>query len=455
MKHTLKLFLVLVIACLVAAGCSGEQDNGAAEPDNTGGSSNGSANESGGEDVGGVPEGDVEEEDPGYTGGPVELLVQDRNTALTQEEFEEYFARPVKEKYPDISMRLTEERSIETLITAGTIPDMAAISNTVINEYLDLGYAEDLSEAIKQYNIDLERIEPSIVSALEGLGRGEGIHGLPFGMNYGSLFYKTDIFDRFGVAYPDDVITWDEYYELTKALTRLDGDTQYRGGTLSTVNILRQRGVSNFDENDEKAVLQTDGHQEIFTFISQFFDLPGYVSDNKAMPTNPSDQTLAMYPLWITTVANTGANDPPYEWDVAAYPVFADRPEYGNIVDFHMLTVSSQSEHKDAAYRVLELMLTDEFQMELTKHKRISPLVDRTIKEMYAEDSGVFEGKNLQSIFKVGVAPLPDYSRWKQVTDKFITQVSSAIALEGKDINTALRESEELANAAIAEVKDN
>src|SRR5690606_8351118 len=147
---------------------------------------------------------------------------------------DEYFAKAVKEKYPDITLKLTKETNIDKLLAAGTPPDIVAVSNTALNEYYERDYPEDLTEMITRFKIDLNKFEPSIINTLRGLAGGKGIHGLPYGMNYGAMMFNKDIFNKFGVPYPNEVITWEEYLDLAKRLTRKDGNDQYIGGTPSS-----------------------------------------------------------------------------------------------------------------------------------------------------------------------------------------------------------------------------
>lgn len=389
-----------------------------------------------------------------YQGGPVEIVIHDRNTGITPEEFEEYFAQVIKSKYPDITVTYVKE-TIDALIAAGTVPDMVAVSNTVLNVFMDLDYPQDLNPAIKEFNFDTNRVEPVIMDALTGLGKTGAIYGLPFGMNHGAMLYNKDLFDKFGVDYPKDRITWDEFLDLSQKLTRQDGGVQYIGGAPnSALNLVRQYGASNFDDKDERAVMTTEGHQQVFTLLQKFFQIPDLIQGNTYLPTNINSGTIAMQTNWITAISTSLlTNNPSFEWDLSTFPAFSHRPEYGNPVDFHMLTVSKTTPHKEAAYRVLFTMLSDEVQMKLTKNRRITPLKDPDIKMMFASDSDIFKGKNLESIFMVSPAPLPDYSIWKSTTDKFITEAISSVALNNIDINTALRQAEEKANQAIQEVR--
>lgn len=443
LSFTMLVFIMIVSA--VISGCSqGESEPIAGETPPTETPSPSDEVEKG--------EPEPEQNPQDYTGGPVELLVQDHNTGITEEEFEEYFAQPVKEMYPDITLKLTKERDLEVLISSNMTPDLAAISNTVLDQYLDANYPESLDEMIKRLNVDLDKFEPSIIEVLQGIGQGEGIYGLPFGMNYGAIVYNKDIFDMFGVEYPDDVITWDDFYDLNVQLTRTENNINYIGGaTAVPMNMLRQMGVTSFDESGEVAIYTSDGHVSLFTLLQRLYEIPGYIQDDNYRPTGLANGNVAMLPNWIASMTNTVSQDLPFDWDVIAYPVFKENPTVGAQVDFHMLTVSRATEHKEAAYRVILAMTSEEVQEKISRNRRITPLRDPEIKMTYAQDSQVYDGKNLQAIFKVDPGVLPDYSRWTSVIRPFITDAAKEVALNNVDINTALREAEQKANQAIKE----
>lgn len=430
-----KLFgttVAVVAAGMVMAGCG---NSGGA---NTGGTQN-------------TPPSTPAASSDEYTGGPVELLIQDKNTAITQEEFDKYFAAPVKAKYPNITLKLTMERDTNKLLAAGTAPDLIAVASTTLVEYLEMDYPEDLTPMINRFKIDLNKFEPSIIEVLKEVGENKGVFGLPFGMNYGALVYNKDIFNKFGVPYPKDVITWDDFLQLGRQLTRQDGGVQYVGGTPSSVlNLIKQYGASNVDDKNEKAILSSDKHKYVYSLLDQFFKIPGVVNGNVYLHQNIMTGTLAMQNGWITSFSTTFMNKKPdFDWGLAAHPVFKEKPNLGNPIDFHMLTVNKAGKNKEAAYRVLLTLISEETQTALSKNRRLTPLKDEKVKLTFATDSDVFTGKNLQSIFKVQPSPLPDYSTWKPIIDPFANNVAKDIALNGIDVNTATREQEEKANLAI------
>ncbi|NOU90117.1 extracellular solute-binding protein [Paenibacillus sp. LMG 31460] len=62
------------------------------------------------------------------------------------------------------------------------------------------------------------------------------------------LYYNKDIFDKFGISYPRNGMTWDEVYDLAKKLNRTEDGISYRGfgmaaGAMFTVNPLSLQPV--------------------------------------------------------------------------------------------------------------------------------------------------------------------------------------------------------------------
>lgn len=428
-----RMFLISVMVPILSTGCTPSKSGEATVSSNI-------AN----------PQTDVDN----YRGDPVELVLQDYNAQITDDEFEKFFAQPVLAKYPNISLKLLKGAKLSELIASGSTPDLIAISNPNFIEIAELEVPEDLNPMLKQMNVDLNRIEPAVIGDIKKLGQKGEFFGLPFGMNYGAMIYNKDIFDKFGVPYPKDMMTWEEVFELGKQMTRTDVGVQYFGiGGFSIANMLKQYGVHNIDDQDRNAIFTTEGHKYVFSKLQQLYRLPGYVDLEKGIYSR-SDfykaQTLVMMPNWINGMVSTlSQSPPPFNWDLTTFPSFQDRPNLGNPVDFHMLSVAKTSKHKDAAYRVMLTVLSEQVQLGLSKNGRLSVLRDEKIKAAFAENSGVFKGKNLNAVFKVSPSPVPEYSIYKTVTAPFIDQIAKEIALNQTDLNTALREAEMKANQAI------
>lgn len=394
-----------------------------------------------------------------YAGEPVEIIIKDQNTAIASDEnIGNLIIELVQNKYPEISLKLVRT-PIDEMIMTGQIPDMVAASPSALLPYIhQYDYPADLTDGIRALNIDLSKIEPLIVETIQRFSDDGEFFGLPFAMNHGATIYNQDIFDMFGQEFPEHVMTWDEFYELSAAMTQVVEGVQYVGGApaWTIVNQFRQYGASTIDETGERANLQSQEFQDVFRLLEKFYAIPGLVNEAEekyAYGNNDffKDQILAMYTGYMASHLNQLINNPPtYEWDLGAFPVYEGQST-GNPLDFHMLTVSKVSDKKEAAYRVMEALLTPEAQTAISKAGRITVLTDPDIKSVYAENSGIFKGKNLEAVFSVPNSPLveSDFSIYRDAAAPILRDTVKEVALQKTDINSALRTANEKANAAI------
>jgi multiple sugar transport system substrate-binding protein len=439
--------------CLVAmaalSGCAGNAANESA------GSANPAAS-------GNQAPGEKPQEAPsvakGYTGGQVELLVMDVNAGMftNPDYFESFFQRPLKEKYPQITLKITNQKLGE-LIASGNTPDIVLVSNPSFRTLLDLELPDDLTAFAKDNKVDLGKIEPAIKNELDKLGNGK-LYGIPFEMNYGAMVYNKDLFDKFNVPYPRDNMTWDDALAAAKKLTKSDGGANYFGMIPPDLrSMFWQYNLPVANAATKKATLTTSDHAKVFTLLKQFYEIPGYVQKgtfkHSVVDEFFKDQTVGMYPGWVngmlTWFKQAGSYDK-FKWDITSFPTFADRPGLGAQTDFHMAVVNKAGKHKDAAYQVLLGILSDEVQMRVSEEGRLSIYSDPKYHEAYAKDSDIYKGKNLQAIFKVKPAPVPPGTIYDDQINKMLNNEVSDNVVKGMDVNTALRQAEEKANTDIA-----
>ncbi|WP_165452216.1 ABC transporter substrate-binding protein [Paenibacillus thalictri] len=393
---------------------------------------------------------------------PVKLKIVNYNAGInSQKDVDEIFNVPVQKKYPNISFELVTGQTLEQMIAAGEVPDLIPTSNFYLNALIELGLVSDLNELVKKEKIDLNRFEPEAINALKQFGKNGELYGMPYTMNYGVLVYNKDIFDKFGVAYPTDNMTWSQVIELGKKLTKMQDGVQYIGLDPGDANSLtRSYSLPVVDEKQEKAVLNTEGYQKVFNLLRQVYDIPGMVANNKyAYGINYfiKDQKMAMIPYWISAYTSRipliEQSGNVFQWDLVSYPTFDDKPGVGREVDFHMMVVPPTSKHKEAAYKVLQTLVSDEAQVAMNKGTRLTILQDPALRRDFAKDSKLYDGKNLTGMFKVKPAPVANSSRYELDIYAALREAMKNVVLNNMDINTALRTADEKANKIIAEKK--
>lgn len=383
----------------------------------------------------------------GYKGGPVELVIH--GTGITDVLFEQVIEPVITEKYPDIKLKLVRGNLAE-LFASGVKPDLISAAGISLLDMVRMDIPTDLSPMIKQFNVELHRIEPAIVEEMKEIGgkldKDGSILGMPFWMSYGTTIYNKDIFDKFGYDYPANVLFWEDMLEYAKKMTREEDGIQFIGGSIwSVVNMFKQYGAPYVNSNNEPD-LSTESHRHVAQLIQNFFDIPNYISDQTYIHTSFFNKgNVAVYPGWISGMVNSMAStQPTFEWDLTSFPVYKERPHLGAPVDYLVLMISTTSQHQEAAFYVINELLKDEVQAKVNQvGSWLTVLKDLQIKQSYAKELNLFEGKNLEAVFGIGPTPNPPYTDHRIEVTQAMNNLAKRMALEKVDINTALREGEE------------
>ncbi|MCC2684505.1 MAG: transporter substrate-binding protein [Paenibacillaceae bacterium] len=382
---------------------------------------------------------------------PVTLKVADG--LFTEEEWQTIIVKMISTKYPNITLERTSGK-LEDLVAAGQSPDIIfqPISSTANLMALDLPL--DLSPLIKQHNVDLNKIEPVVVDALHKFSGSQGVVAMPLYVNVQALLYNKDIFDKFGVPYPKDSMTYDQLLDLVRKLTRTEGGVNYMGYLpLTWTAGAGQLSLATIDNKTNKALVGTlEGYKTVFQFHKDLFAIPGMKPGNKNI--FYKDHTVAMQPDWLQSIFKSASSLQGMNWDMVAIPVFKERPGIHSETDFHAAFVSKASKQQEAAFLVVNYLSTStEVQTVLTKEGHVPVLTDPQVKKQWAADAGFMSGKHKEIILESHMAPVRDIhplDRDANVVIKPMGDAYNAVIGGQKDINSALRDAAEAINEAVA-----
>lgn len=387
---------------------------------------------------------------------PVTLRVALPYNWVQEAEFKQYIEEPVKKRYPNISFEIynlaEKGQTLDELIAADLIPDLVMTASPLMERYLGRGLEENIEPLIKKHGFDLSRLNKTAVDAVKIVSQTDYLTGLPWTMHFYATYYNKSIFDKFGVPYPRDGMTWEETYELAKKLTRSEGGVQYRGlepdGPVRVGSVL---SLGYVDPTTKKAIVNNDSWKKVFDLLKRIYEIPGNGEvklSNNAIKQFAKDETLAMYPS-LNLLSNLKA-ETKLNWDMVQYPSFKELPNIGMQVDEYIFHITKQSKYKDQAFQVLATLLSDEVQKEIARVGRIPTLTGKDIEAEFGKDLDYTKGKNLKAAFLSQPSkpfPVTKYdARAKQI---IIDSMNSVVKGE-KDINTALRESEENINVFVA-----
>ncbi|MFE5323203.1 ABC transporter substrate-binding protein [Paenibacillus sp. NPDC056579] len=363
----------------------------------------------------------------------------------------------LKAKFPHITLNFINRgkgSEYADLIAQGTLPDIIYESTAfTTSRVITNGFHYDLQELVKKHNFDLGSIEPNVLAHTLAQNSEKKLYSLPFTMNKYALFYNKDIFDRFGVAYPKDGMTWDDVYELSRLLTREDGAVTYQGFTTQPNNIMlnNQLSISPLHTKEDKATIHNDGYKLLYDNLRRFFEIPGAII---APLGDFSKGTIATMVNSHSAIVGAVRANPQLNWDVVSVPGLKERPNTGFKPATLSLFVAQTSKYKDEAFEVISYMLSEEMQTLLSKNGQGTTLKSAAVKKAFGQNVPEWAGKNVGALFYYPDAP-PMEPRDSKLTDVGVDFGSSfATMIKDKtDSNTALRSFEEEINKAIEAAK--
>jgi multiple sugar transport system substrate-binding protein len=387
---------------------------------------------------------------------PVELVVSDGLGDFPEERFNKVIAEPVKKKFPNITLKWASNKEIKTRVTAGEPLDIVMSSSGLMQaRVLDFNLQSDIAPLIKKYNFDLSKVEPT---ALDMFKNGNAVWAIPSFMSPSPLYYNKDIFDKFGVAYPKDGMTWDDVYELAKKVTRKDGDQQYYGLFLSFAHVTRrnQYSLNVIDPKTETAAFNTDSWKKVYEAAAQFYLIPGMNMTSKTAAlayqrdSFTKDRTVAMW-LPVSTL-HTEAELKGMNWDLATFPVYKDKPGVGPQPYPVGFFVTTSSKHKDEAFQAAAYMASEQYQLPWIKQGEfLTALKSDTLRSAFGQDTDMYKGKNTKAMLPAKYAPASAITKYNGDAEGQMNTAFTKVILNQKDLNTALREAEEATNKKIAE----
>lgn len=353
--------------------------------------------------------------------------------------------------------------SLEEIFASEVRPDIFFSS---LEQIIETDVALPLDDLIEEYNFDLDQLNQSLVQYIRTQDPEGRLLGLPDGASYFALYYNKEIFDMFGVPYPDpdEVMTWEELLDLSRELTAEREGVQYVGleiGPGSTpgremLYPLRQFAVNATDpETGEVLVTEDPAFKEYFEMLKEFYDIPGIYEN-----TEEGEDLFAQKRAAMTLERNLyferfeeGNLEYQTEMDMIAYPVWSDMPDTGPYLTTTPMIIANYTEHKEEAFEALLEYMSPDHQVEMLRPLASATVLnDLEVLEQVAADVDSYKDKNRSAFYALEPAKFEGLqSRW----DKYVDFASAIrkIAEDDIDVNTALRELQEESEAKITDAQ--
>lgn len=247
--------------------------------------------------------------------------------------------------------------------------------------------------------IETAGLDLSVYSgAAEELTYEGSIYALPFRSDIWILYYNKDIFDRAGVAYPDNDMTWAEYEELARKLTSGTGADKVYGAHHHTWRSTVQLATV---QDGKNTVIATD-----YSFMKPIYDMvvgmqkDGVIMDYGSLKAGSihysgvfKNEQIAMLPMgsWFigTMIAAKNAGEADFNWGVAKFPHPEGVAAGTTAGTLTSLAINANSENKDAAWDFIKFYSGVEGAKALAKTGNLPALRTAEVLNIFASLEGV------------------------------------------------------------------
>lgn len=382
--------------------------------------------------------------------GPITLTVYtNENRSLMDAQIE-----AINEKYPHITLiplYWNAGPNLEELVSSGEIPDMVQYTLGSFWPINESGMLTDLTDLIKEMNFDSSLLRPNVIEAVQSYAGSDEILFMPYSLTTGVLYYNADIFDRFGVSYPSDDLTWVEVYDLAVILTREEDGISFKGFQYQNQHMVwkNQLALPVTDPGTNKTLINNDNWKRWIRTMGDFYRIPG----NEYGGSFHGDLNIAMYtgPNQLHNLIEAHKTNN-MNWDVSNLPKFKGAEDEGSQMISPFFGISPATTHRKEAFQVIAFMLSEEMQVRRARSGVIPIIQSEAAIEQFGQDLEGVEGKNLKAFFEDEVGssfPITPYDDISKIV--LYSEILPAYFNGDDDLNTIFRVKEEEINTAILE----
>lgn len=364
----------------------------------------------------------------------------------------EYVSGILKEDYPEW---LSEQ------LILGKAPDIFLLFDENFNDLAEIGALKDLSGFIEKDNDFSEDL--FYASALDCGRYEERQYALPYECAPRLMFVNKTILDAEGIEVPGGDWTWDDFYEICRAVTRdLDGNgtpDQYGAVGYTWKDAFDANGVKLFDERGRECYLTDEKVTQAILFmeklegLSNGYQVTGRDFDLGKVAFQPmlfsEYRAYKSYPLSIKKYSG-------FDWECLSMPAGESGGNRSQL-DTLMLAMNENTSHAQTAWKFMKLLSADErIQSEIFDYSEGVSVIkevtesDKTLR-LLIDNSGENSGFNLDTLSNAVnhaavVVRFRDYEEAVAEVDKAVrdimegsTNISTQQIIWNRKINTFLK----------------
>ncbi|GMX67544.1 hypothetical protein Elgi_68180 [Paenibacillus elgii] len=276
------------------------------------------------------------------------------------------------------------------LLNSDNPPDIILLSYAVIGEFIDDNYLVKLDPLIARDKYDLDGLAQGVVLGLRDFGKGS-LYALSPTFSSSVLIYNKNIFNKAGVSFPKDGMTWGDAFDKARQI-KIKGESDSFGFSFSwswsgelneNLSLYTEPlNLHEFDKSGKKMTINTPEWENAWTTIFELYrekvipneeDIMKFKqerkSDNGAINDNAFlsgkvAMTIMSYRnfLRMHKIQKASGGQIPFEWDVATIPVHPGLPNTGTHVPMEpVLAINSKSPNIEISWELIKFICGDEW----------------------------------------------------------------------------------------------
>jgi multiple sugar transport system substrate-binding protein len=307
-------------------------------------------------------------------------------------------------------------------------PDVLILDqNNVFEQYAQDGLLYDLDPLIKRDKFNVEGIVPAVLSAVKAMGGGK-LYGLSPHFSSQAIYYNKTLFDKAGIPYPKDRMSWEDVMQLAQRFSAGKGDSKDRTAGImlglydvhpyyTGLEIGRNMGLASVDQDTMKMIMDTSEwknvYQLAFGAMKSGALFSGEVSNTSSMDAsavlkqNPfigGKTAMALgHSDFLKELKRAGdvLKDQMPLWDIVTVPVDPKKPDVGNNIWVRSITaIAANAANVEDAWKFVSYFNGDTYASATSKAWRHGAMPSRTA---YLKD---MEGHSLEAFY--ALRPDPD-----------------------------------------------
>ncbi|WP_028974969.1 ABC transporter substrate-binding protein [Spirochaeta cellobiosiphila] len=265
-------------------------------------------------------------------------------------------------QHPEVSIELINipaneyQDKLSIMLSGGddldivTVKDIPGYSGMIKRKLID-----PLNTYIDRDNFDLSKYS----GLTDDITVDGNLYAIPFRSDFWLMYYNKDIFDKAGVPYPTNDMTWDEYAALAKKVSSGEGADRIYGGHHHTWRSTVQLGTV---QDGKHSIISND-----YSFMKPMYDMIIDLQNSKAIMDYSSlkvgnlhysslfyNDRIAMLPMgsWFisTLIKKHETGEATMDWGLVKFPHQPDAVAGTTAGTITSLAIGSNSKKKEAAW---------------------------------------------------------------------------------------------------------